>query len=406
VGIAGGLATLVRWQAAGLLVLVAFEGLRRGRRGQALLAAAAWAAMFVPQAVAWQILYGAWWRSPRGELAGVFLKWTSPRMAQVLFSPWHGLFAWHPLLAAGAIGLIVLAVRRPRIGLPMLTALAVQAYLNAVAMDWWAGGSFGNRRFDVSMPLLMCGLAALWPSERRLRAGAAALGALGVATNVLVALAFDSGSISSLEPASPGRLLREAVRSAVEVTQRLSEISWLKVAWLVTVAAIALPLVLKPSAAILHAMACKIAALGLRVAIGSLAAVLALAGGLWLLRTPPRFRATTLEAALFASAPVWEPGPRSLAPGETIATYLYVMPGFLPAGAWRVESDTTAPISIRIQGAGAGELALRNGFYELSLRNDSAAAVRVGAVRLRRIARRERLPAPVPLDAAEHMRAR
>jgi hypothetical protein len=82
------------------------------------------------------------------------------------------------------------------------------------------------------------------------------------------------------------------------------------------------------------------------------------------------------------------------------------MPGFLPAGAWRVESDTTAPISIRIQGAGAGELALRNGFYELSLRNDSAAAVRVGAVRLRRIARRERLPAPVPLDAAEHMRAR
>jgi hypothetical protein len=47
-----------------------------------------------------------------------------------------------------AIGLIALARRGVRLPLALLLGVLGQAVVNGAAWDWWAGGSFGGRRFD------------------------------------------------------------------------------------------------------------------------------------------------------------------------------------------------------------------------------------------------------------------
>jgi hypothetical protein len=79
---------------------------------------------------------------------------------QTLFSSRHGLLSWTPVLWAGFLGFIPLWRRRPMLAGPLFVSLVVMTYLNACTGDWWAGGSFSNRRFDGLLPALACGLAA------------------------------------------------------------------------------------------------------------------------------------------------------------------------------------------------------------------------------------------------------
>ena len=44
--------------------------------------------------------------------------------------------------------------------LPLLLPLVLMTYVNMCSGDWWAGGSFSNRRFDSLLPVLALGLAA------------------------------------------------------------------------------------------------------------------------------------------------------------------------------------------------------------------------------------------------------
>ncbi|HTU59499.1 MAG TPA: hypothetical protein VMF89_13710, partial [Polyangiales bacterium] len=75
-----------------------------------------------------------------------------PLFAAVLVHPWHGLLAYHPLFALGAVALVALALRRSlpiteRI-LALLGMFAVLAhlYLQAAWWCWWVGtGTFGSR---------------------------------------------------------------------------------------------------------------------------------------------------------------------------------------------------------------------------------------------------------------------
>jgi hypothetical protein len=53
---------------------------------------------------------------------------------------------------------------------PLLAPLLVMTYVNMCSGDWWAGGSFSNRRFDSLLPALALGMAA---GLERLRAGVA-----------------------------------------------------------------------------------------------------------------------------------------------------------------------------------------------------------------------------------------
>jgi len=173
-GVLAGVAALMRWQDAILLLIPAGEaiaGYRRtgmagvASRGAATAAAAALA--FAPQSIVWQRLYGHPFTIPQGS---AFMKWGSPALVRVLVSDNHGLFSWTPVLVLAVIGLVPLARRHRDLGLAAIVFLAASWYVNASVVDWWAGEAFGGRRFVGCFPVFVLATAALferWPARPR-----------------------------------------------------------------------------------------------------------------------------------------------------------------------------------------------------------------------------------------------
>ena len=174
-----GVAALMRTQELGLGIVVAFEaalalfapppeGMSPWRwRARVAGAAAAMAlialVVLIPQALAWNDMYGKFTSLPQGP---GYTRPSHPMVLELLFSSRNGWFATHPLAYAGALGLVALAVAGPRlhpqarlIGCGFLGAMALQVYLNATIIDWWAQASFGQRRLcSMTLPLVV-GLA-------------------------------------------------------------------------------------------------------------------------------------------------------------------------------------------------------------------------------------------------------
>jgi hypothetical protein len=210
VGFLGGLASLVRWQDAVLLIIPAIdaawhavtphpsplpfqgrgdtpsprvrgEGWGEGSgfaRSLTNLAACGLAAAlaFLPQMMVWNTLYGSPFLVPQGE---EFMKWTAPALVSVLFSE-HGLISWTPIIAVALAGLVMLWKREPMVAAALGAAMLVSWYTNAAVADWWAGEAYGARRFVSCFPIFVIGLSAAihplaerQPQPPRLRAIAA-----------------------------------------------------------------------------------------------------------------------------------------------------------------------------------------------------------------------------------------
>jgi len=167
-GLVLGLAMCIRWQNGVLLVLPGLDLMAAWRRDRGawrrhaaaagLLLVGALAGAF-PQMLAWKALYGMW-VLPYPPHGADFVRLDHPFLLNTLFSSRHGLLSWTPVLWAGYLGFIPLLRRRPREAWPLLVPLALMTYVNACSGDWWAGGSFSNRRFDSLLPILAFGLAA------------------------------------------------------------------------------------------------------------------------------------------------------------------------------------------------------------------------------------------------------
>ena len=178
-GVIGGLAALVRWQNAIVLVLPAVElvhafvGARTTLRRLAIngsLVGLTSIATFVPQMLAWQRMYGRFAITPQGD---EFMRWLDPQIGAVLFSTNHGLFSWTPAALVAVIGLGFLVRRHVLIGWSAVAIVLMAVYINASVADWWAGEAFGARRFISSTPFFALGLAALfsttfWTTRARL----------------------------------------------------------------------------------------------------------------------------------------------------------------------------------------------------------------------------------------------
>jgi hypothetical protein len=187
-GLLAGLAALVRWQDAIVLLLPAWElvdAARRHRRATSAtihgigLLAAGLAVGILPQLFAWSAIYGTYLTMPQG---GSFMRWSEPAVLPVLFSTNHGLFLWTPALLVATAGLGWLWRRDGVVGTAALLMLAAAVYVNAAVADWWAGEAFGSRRFIACTPIFALGLAAL--GDRLESAGR--LGALRLAGAALV----------------------------------------------------------------------------------------------------------------------------------------------------------------------------------------------------------------------------
>jgi hypothetical protein len=171
-GLIAGLMMLVRWQNGIFMLFPAIESVfgyvaaatcRDWRRLQKILAGnivflPAAAMAFLPQLLAWKILYGAWLTLPQGT---GFMKWDAPFMMEVWFSSRHGLFSWTPVVYPAVLGWILLYKKDRQLAGIIAVTFLVMTYANSVISDWWAGWGFGMRRFDGFLLPFTIGLGAL-----------------------------------------------------------------------------------------------------------------------------------------------------------------------------------------------------------------------------------------------------
>jgi hypothetical protein len=230
VGLAGGLAGLVREQDALYLVVpgawaawnaVRSRDLVRGLVRILAMAAAA-ALVFVPQLLAYRALNG---RFGPSTLVTRKLDPLSPHFLQVLADPGHGLFVWAPLIALAAAGLLARALRRDAVAVFLALGLLLQVWINGAVESWSQAGAFGSRRFVSATPLFAWGLAALLAAVLpRVRAGLAAA-TLGVFVwwNVSLMVQFGLRLMDRQRLEWP----RVAVNQVREVPPRLARVLWL-----------------------------------------------------------------------------------------------------------------------------------------------------------------------------------
>lgn len=171
-GVVFGLNVMIRLQTGIIAVWLVFEQLpvlimaiRKRTRLPALLiryGAFIGSALLsmVPLFLAFWTLYGIG-GNPLDHGANTF--WLDkPHIFEVLFSSRHGLISWHPVLLISIIGLGFLLRKETReTGIKAAVLFLAVLWVNASIGDWFAGASFGARRFIGFSALFALGFSGL-----------------------------------------------------------------------------------------------------------------------------------------------------------------------------------------------------------------------------------------------------
>ncbi len=177
-GALGGIMTLTRPQHIATLIVLLVEAFIKHREGAfksradyaaqyikgALVAFAAFIFALLPLFFYWSKFFGNPFHMPKLEE----MRWFRPAIFEMLFSDYHGLLPWTPIVLLGALGLFLLWKKERILAAGLIAALLMQIYINSANEVWWAGGSFSNRRFTEYGFIFMLGLAALF-SEGRMK---------------------------------------------------------------------------------------------------------------------------------------------------------------------------------------------------------------------------------------------
>jgi hypothetical protein len=160
------------------------------------------------QAVHSYVLFSRYEYNLLGQ-GGYFNPWQS-RWIDTLFSSWHGLFSWTPVVYVAALGTIAYVRREWRWAVSGLAVLLLTAWVNGATQDWAGGWSFGGRRFSSVLVLLAPGLALVleWLVRRPIVA-LTSLVACALWWNHLLMVQYATGMIPKDEPVSFGRLVRQ-----------------------------------------------------------------------------------------------------------------------------------------------------------------------------------------------------
>lgn len=212
-GASGGLVTMVREQEAVFFILVVVEGAilgYRARRGRAVGDLWRWLAgaagmvvaaviVFLPQFVVYRILNGNF--LPARNVTDKFT-WDGAHMGDVLFSNFHGLITWTPVVLVAVIGLVFLWRKDKVMTVAFVAALAAETYLLGSFSTWFGGASFGMRRFINATVIFVVGLAAFadMVTARVPRLALVGAGALLVLWNLFFIIQFATGMIPRQEP--------------------------------------------------------------------------------------------------------------------------------------------------------------------------------------------------------------
>lgn len=213
-GLALGAGMSVRWQNGVYLLLPAVDLLVSWRAGwplgrlakRALLLGLGVFAGALPQLLAWKAIYGAY-LLPYPPQGTDYVRLDHPYLLNVLFSSRHGLLSWTPVFWLSLAGLVFLTRTNPRRFGILWAPVIIVTYVNASSGDWWAGGSFSNRRFDSLLPVFALGLAAFLHTARRFveRHPSSVLAALvlgGAAWNITLVRAVQRGEAPAGAPMS------------------------------------------------------------------------------------------------------------------------------------------------------------------------------------------------------------
>ena len=171
VGVGCSLAILSRYQGAVMLLfpgVVCLQEVWRAPRRWTHLAAgiAASAVPLALQVLAWKALYGSYFLY---TYEGEGFDWLQPHLWEVLFSPFHGLFNWHPALLVGFLGFVAWAVTTPRRteAVCFAASLLLTIYINGAWQCWWFGDSFGGRAFEGCTLFAMLGFGWIFRALAR-----------------------------------------------------------------------------------------------------------------------------------------------------------------------------------------------------------------------------------------------
>jgi hypothetical protein len=135
---------------------------------------------------------------------GSSFNWLQPQLFKVLFSGFHGLFAWHPLLLLGIVGLIISQKLISPWKWILLIAFLLQVYFIGSWWAWWQGASFGGRMFCNCSLIFVLGLASLWDSlsGKKGQLISVVITLFFLFWNMLLVMQYESGMIGPEEPVS------------------------------------------------------------------------------------------------------------------------------------------------------------------------------------------------------------
>ena len=121
-------------------------------------------AMIFMQLLAWKLLYGTWIVY---TYEGESFDFAHPQIGPILFSHYHGLFNWHPLLFVGMVVFIYFSLTKKFIPKSWIISFIFIVYINASWHSWWYGSSFGHRAFESSIFFAMLGFALLLDKNKK-----------------------------------------------------------------------------------------------------------------------------------------------------------------------------------------------------------------------------------------------
>jgi hypothetical protein len=223
-GALGGLAALIRPQDGLFLLLPGMQWaieashlVRSGRRNllaahaaRGAATAATAALLFTIQLWAWQVVFGSVRASGYFYSGHEGFNWWHPHVIDVLFSPFHGFFTWHPIYLVGAVGLWWIAKADRLYGALLVLGVLVQVYLVAAWRIWWQGEAFGGRMLISTVPILALGLAEVVARLRRISGWAVILPSVALLLwNFAFLVQYRFGFIPMDQPISVRQLVWE-----------------------------------------------------------------------------------------------------------------------------------------------------------------------------------------------------
>lgn len=178
---------------------------------------------FMPQMLVWKHLYGTW-SSPYMSDHDPAFYWFEPEVVNVLFSTYHGLFVWHPVVFLAVLGIPMVGRCDRWLAIGVALVFVLNLYVIAAWWAWWQGHAFGGRMFLNSTWIWVLGLSGLFDwlwQKPRIRWGVVGVGMCLIIWNGLSLVQYRLGYVPMSAPLTWEQMTVERLRLPWVLLQKL-----------------------------------------------------------------------------------------------------------------------------------------------------------------------------------------